>query len=186
MLVLTLRQALLVVVKEEQVVCILEYFIVYEIVDLSLEVSTLVLALSAVREIFLALTLLLGRLQTCLVGFFFEVRLLGKEMADSQLVSDDDVGDLDALFCLLVRIFVSVQLRVNGTQLQVQAALEFELVDARRDALVTQTGVLPVVHLLEARFEAKGALRQLAELLVAHRHVVEDLQGDKLIPAAPG
>lgn len=36
--------------------------------------------------------------------------------------------------------------------------------------------------MLHARLQAEGALLQLAELLVAHRHVVKDLERNKLIP----
>ena len=36
--------------------------------------------------------------------------------------------------------------------------------------------------MLHARLQAQGALLQLAELLVAHRHVVEDLERNELIP----
>lgn len=68
-----------------------------------------------------------------------------------------------------------VQLRVDCTQLQVQSAFELELVNARRNTLVFQRGVLFVIKLLKTGLEAKGALLQLAKLLIAHCHVVKDL-----------
>ena len=36
--------------------------------------------------------------------------------------------------------------------------------------------------MLHARLQAQGTLLQLAELLVAHRHVVKDLERNELIP----
>ena len=66
----------------------------------------------------------------------FKFCLFGEEVADGKLVSDDQVSQFDALKSLLISVFVPVQLRVDGAQLQVQPALELELVNPSRNTLV--------------------------------------------------
>lgn len=105
-------------------------------------------------------------------------------MADSQLVSDDNVRNFDSFLGLLVGVLVPVQLRVDRTELQVQSALKLHFVDARGDALVLERLVLFIVELFEACLEAEGALLQLAQLLITHRHVVEYLERYLAVSAA--
>jgi len=42
------------------------------------------------------------------------------------------------------------------------------------------------VKLLRARLQTQGALLQLAKLLIAHRHVVKNLQRNVLVALTPG
>ena len=50
-------------------------------------------------------------------------------MADGQLVPYYDVCNPHALLCLLERILVPMELRIDCTELQVQTTLELQLVD---------------------------------------------------------
>lgn len=48
-----------------------------------------------------------------------------------------------------------------------------------------QWAKLFVIHLLKARLQTQGTLLQLAKLLVAHSHIVKDLQSYVLVTIAP-
>lgn len=129
-----------------------------------------------------------SRLRRLLICVFLLLifRLADEEVADSELVSDNDVGEAHPLLSLLVRILVAVQLGVNGTELETQATFKFEFMDAGRDTLVLQRFILLVVQLFRTRLETQGALLELTKFLVAHCHVVEDLERDVRVARAPG
>lgn len=103
-------------------------------------------------------------------------------MTDSELVTHDDMSKTYTLLSLLVGVFVLMKLWVDGAELQVEATFKFELVNARWNTLIFQVAIQFEVQMLHARLQAEGALLQLAELLVAHSHVVKDLERNKLIP----
>ena len=70
-------------------------------------------------------------------------------MADGKLVTHYNVGDADPFLSLLKSILMPVQLRVYCTKLQVKSAFKFKFVDARRNTLVSERGILLVIHLIE-------------------------------------
>ena len=81
--------------------------------------------------------------------FLLVLCLSSEEMADGKLVTHYNVGDADPFLSLLKSILMPVQLRVDCTKLQVKSAFKFKFVDARRNTLVSERGILLVIHLIE-------------------------------------
>ena len=139
------------------------------------------LALTPIVAARRAMLLLLG----CSPIRLLVVNPLRIETARRYLVPYNQMGDFDALLRLLQRFLVAVKLREDGAELQPKPRLELQLVDPDGQALVLLRRVI-AAKVVESGLEAKGALLQLTLFLIAHGHVVEELESDELISAAPG
>lgn len=62
-----------------------------------------------------------------------------------------------------------------------KSTFKFKLMYSSRDTFVFEGLVLVPIKVLEASFETKGTFLQLAQLLVTHGHIVEDLQCDVVV-----
>ena len=76
-----------------------------------------------------------------------------------------------------------MQLRQYRTELKSQLGFKLELEKSRAQALVLQRCILKT-EVVKRCLQAECALFQLTLLLVAHSHVVEQLQGYEVIPMA--
>ena len=57
--------------------------------------------------------------------------------------------------------------------------------NASWDTFVFERAVVFEIQMLHAGLQTQGTLLQLAKLLVAHRHIVEDLESNELVPRTP-
>lgn len=105
------------------------------------------------------------------------VDFLGVKPTHRDLVSHDQVRELDAFLCLLEGLLVPVQLRQDCTELQPKFGFNLKFLNSVAKALVFDTEVV-VPKVINRGLEAQCALFQLTKLLVTHGHVVEELKGD--------
>lgn len=86
----------------------------------------------------------------------------------------------DAFECLFVSFLVTMELRKNSTKLKAQSWLHLYLKYPIGDALALYSEVV-WTQMVNRSLQTEGTLLKLALFLVAHRHIMEQLEGHKFI-----
>ena len=81
--------------------------------------------------------------------FIFKFNFACKKSTDWKLISHNEMSYLYSNLCLVISHLMSMELRVDGTQLQMESTLYLQLMDSARYTFVFKRCVTPWSQLLE-------------------------------------
>ena len=93
------------------------------------------------------------------------------------------MGKLDTLLSLFKSFFVTMQLRKYSTKLKAQFRFQLDLKDSHCHRLLLYDSIVST-KMIKCCLEAKSTLFKLALLLVAHGHIMKQLQSYELVSFA--